>query len=117
MHIPKNYFHDRLVLLLLSVSTFAALLNTVLIFLRLDNSKTSYIIQYRANLGLGAYKSGDATTFWSFALFGLLILAIEVILSMRAFPIRRQYAIAICSLSLLLLVLSIVVSSALLTVS
>jgi len=117
MHIPKKYFHDRLVLLLLSASTFTALLNAVLIILRLDSSKSSYIVQYRANLGISAYKAGDSTAFWGFVLFGLFILAIEIILSMRAFTIRRQYAIAICSLCLLLLVLAIIVSSALLTLS
>jgi hypothetical protein len=115
MHIPKKYFHDRLILLLLSSSIFLAILNAVLILLRLDSSRGSYIIQYRGNLGLSAYKAGDSSTFVAFALFGLLIVGIEVILSMKAFNIRRQYAVIICALSLLLIILAIVVSNALLT--
>jgi hypothetical protein len=115
MHIPKNYFHDRLILLLLSSSAFLALLNAVLILLRLDSSRGSYIVQFRGNLGLSAYKAGDASTFISFVIFGLLVLAIQVVLSMRAFNIRRQYAVVICALSLLLIILTIVVSNALLT--
>ena len=115
MHIPKDYFHDRMILLFLSASTFFALLNSILILLRLDSSRGTYIIQYRANLGLSAYKAGDSTTFLSFVLFGFIILAFQVILSMRAFNIHRQYAIVISALSLLLLILSIVVSNALLT--
>lgn len=115
MHIPKKYFHDRLILLLLSASTFFALLNAVLILFRLDSSRGTYIVQYRANLGLSAYKAGDSTTFISFVLFGFLILGLQVVLSMRIFNVHRQYAVVVSVLSLLLLILSIVVSNALLT--
>lgn len=115
MQIPKNYFHDRLILLFLSASTFFALLNAVLILLRLDSSRGTYIVQYRANLGLSALKAGDSTTFIAFVMFGFIVLGFQVVLSMRAFSIHRQYALVLSSLCLLLLILSIIVSNALLT--
>lgn len=115
MLIPKNFFHDRVVLLLLSINTFLALLGSLLILLRLDSSRPDgYIVQYRANLGLSAFKSGGASTLVSFILFSLLILAFHTVLSMRIYPIRRHFAIAILALALLLLMLSIIVSNALL---
>ncbi len=114
MHIPKTYFHDRLILLLLSCSLFVTVLNTLLTLLRLDSSRGSYIVQYRGNLGLSAYKAGDSTTFIAFVIFGLMIFAFQIILGMRVYKIHRQYAVIVSALSLLLLVLTLIVSNSLL---
>lgn len=115
MHIPKNYFHDRIVLLLLSGSAFLALLTSILILLRLDTGRPDgYIVQYRANLGLSAFKSGGASVFISFIVFSAFVLAFHTMLSMRVYPIRRQFAVAILALGLLLLALSLIVTNALL---
>ena len=114
MHIPKNYFQDRFILLFLSCSLFAVILNSLLTLLRLDNSRGSYIVQYRGNLGLSAYKTGDSSTFIALVIFGLLIFGFQIALSMKAYKIRRSVAIAISALCLLLLIFTIIVSNALL---
>ena len=57
----KKFFHDRWILLLLSASLFVTVFNTLAILSRLDSSRGSYIVQYRDNLGLGAYKAGDSS--------------------------------------------------------
>lgn len=115
MQIPKRYFQDRLILLILSINTFLATLNSVLILLRMDSSRAdSYIVQYRANLGLSAFKVGGSSTFISFILFSLITLVFSAVLSMRVYPFHRQFAVAILSLTLLLLVLALIISNALL---
>lgn len=115
MEISKQYFHDRLVLLLLSCNTFLALLNGLLILLRLDSSRgDSYIVQYRANFGLSAFKAGGSSTFISFILFGLIIVVLSTLLSMRVHSFHRQFSVVILGLCLLLLVLTLIVSNALL---
>lgn len=115
MHIPKRYFHDRLVLLLLSVNTFLALLCSVLIALKIDSTRPEgYIIEYRSNLGLSAFKSGGAITIISFIVFSALVLVFHTVLSIRVYSIRRQFAVAVLGMGLLLLTLSIIVSNALL---
>jgi len=115
MHIPKNYFHDRTVLLLLSVNTFLALLGGILVLLKLDVGRPDgYIVQYRANLGLSAFKSGGASTLISFIIFSALVLVFHTLLSMRVYHIRRQFSVAILALGMLLLLLSVIVSNALL---
>jgi hypothetical protein len=115
MQIPKRYFHDRLVLLLLSVNTFLAILNSILVLLRMDSSRADrYIVEYRSNLGLSAFKAGGSSTFISFMLFSLITLAFSVLLSMRVYPFHRQFAVVILSLGLLLLTLAIIISNALL---
>ncbi len=115
MHIPKNYFHDRTVLLLLGANAFLALLGSVLILLKLDSSRPDgYIIQYRANLGLRAFKSGDSGPLLGFVVFSLLVFAFHTLLSVRIYSIRKHFAIAVLAMGLLLLALSIIVSNALL---
>jgi hypothetical protein len=115
MHIPKHYFHDRLVVLLISVNAFLALLGGILVLFRLDAGGSDvYIIQYRANLGLSAFKRGGPGPLLSFAVFGLLVLTIHILLSMRVYPIRRQLSVVILAMASLLLCLSIIVSNALL---
>lgn len=115
MRIPKKYFQDRTVLLLLSVNTFLALFGSVLILLRLDSGRSDgYIVQYRANLGLDAFKTGGASALLSFILFFGLVLAFHIVLSMRVYNVRRHFSAAILALGLLLLVVGIIVSNSLL---
>lgn len=115
MKVPEKYFHDRLVLLILSINTFVVLLNTILILLRLDSSNTdSYIVQYRANLGLSGFSVGSSVTFWSFILFSVLMLVGNAILSMRIYEFHRRYSVVILALSTLVIVLALIVTNALL---
>lgn len=115
MKAPEKYFHDRLILLILSVNTFIVLLNTVLILLRLDSSRTdSYIVQYRANLGLSGFEVGSSLTFFSFIAFSVLVLLGNTILSMRIYPSHRRYGVVMLALGTLVIVLSLIVTNALL---
>lgn len=112
---PKKYYHDHLVLLLLSINAFLALAGSLFILLKLATSHgNSYIVQYRPSLGVNSYKSGGVTDSLSFIAFAVLVLVAHVMLSLRAYHIHRQLAIAILGLGILLLVLTIIVSNALL---
>lgn len=115
MAMPKKYFHDHLVLLLLSIDTFLAFLASIFVLLRLSAGHgNGYIVQFRSNLGINAFKTGSVTELLSFIGFALLVLVVHTILSMRAYHIHRQLAITILGLGVLLLVLTIIVSNALL---
>jgi hypothetical protein len=112
---PKKYFHDHLVLLLLSINAFLAVAGSIVILVRLSTSHgTGYIVQYRANSGINDFKTGTVVDLISFAAFAMLVLAAHTMLSLRAYQIHRQLAIAILSLGILLLVLTIIISNALL---
>lgn len=113
--IPKKYFHDRTVLLLLTTNVFLAALTVIMILLRLNGGAgDGYIVEYRSNLGLSAFKSGGAATFFSFMVFAVLVLAFHTVLSMRVYEARRQFSVTVLAVALLLLILAIVVSNALL---
>ncbi len=112
---PKKYFQDHLVLLLLSTNIFLAFSSIVLVLVRLSAGHgSSYIVQYRSSLGINAFKTGSVIDLLSFIAFALLVVVIHTFLSMRTYPLHRQLAITILSVGILLLVLSIIISNALL---
>ena len=115
MAIPKGYFHDRLILLLLTITSFLAVLGSILVLLRLDPGRNEgYIVQNRTNLGISAFKVGHASDLLAFIVFLAIVLIVNTILSIKVYPIHRQFAIAILSMGLLLITLAIIVSNALL---
>ena len=113
--IPKKYFHDRLILLLLSINVFMAFLTTVWVLFKLDSGRSAgYIVQYRSSLGISALKTGDAGELIAFMGFAFMVLVIHSVLSVRAYTIKREVSVIILVLGILLLVMSMIVSNALL---
>jgi hypothetical protein len=114
MPVPKKYFHDRLVVLLLAINAFLVVVGAILVLFRIDSSRSAgYIIEYRANFGVGEFRTGKSLDLASFVFFQVVNIAIAVMLSMRIYNLRRHAAILLLSLAVLLSVLSIVVSNAL----
>ena len=116
MHIPDKYLHDKFILLLISINVFLAFLCLAVILLRIGvgQGSSDYIVQYRANLGISAFKSGSLAGIASFGLFTVLILATNILLSMRTYHLHRKLSVAILSLSAFLLAIAIIVSNSLL---
>ena len=118
MDIPKKYFHDKIILLLISINAFLALLTTAFVLWRFDANRTEgYFVQYRSNLGLNAYKVGGFDAFIAFVIFAVFVFVFHLIVSMRIFPVRKQMAIAVLGFGTILLSLTIVVSNALLVLA
>jgi hypothetical protein len=115
MTIPKKFFRDRTVLILLTLNIFLTLLATIWILLRLSSGHgSSYIVQFRPSLGINAYTPGSLLDILSFILFGWLVFGFQLLLSLKTYHIHRQLSISILALCVLLLVLTIIVSNALL---
>lgn len=113
MTIPKKYFQDRFVVLLLALNTLLALIVSLSVVFQLGGGE-GYIAEYRSSLGLSAFKPGNASTFIAFIFFALFILAFHTVMSMRIYRLHRQFAIVILAFGTLLIVLSGIVSNALL---
>lgn len=112
---PKKYFHDHLVLLLLSVNAFLAVAGSILVLVRLSTSHgTAYIVQYRSSERVSTFEKGTVIELLSFVAFMVLVFVINTMLSLKAYQIHRQLAIVILSLGILLLLLAIIISNALL---
>ncbi|HSD56277.1 MAG TPA: hypothetical protein VLA92_03930 [Candidatus Saccharimonadales bacterium] len=116
MHIPKKYLHDRVVLLLVSISAFLAFMCVALVLLRagIGQGVDGYIVQYRANLGLSAYQKDSVVPIISFIFFVLSTLVINVVLSIKTYSIRRTLSLTVLALGVLITLLSVIVSNALL---
>ena len=119
MNIPTKYLHDRLVLLLLSTNVFLALASSIFMVLQLSarHTATDYIVQCRdcSNTAyVNRFTHGSITELLSFILFALIVLAVHTMLSIRTYNIHRQLSITILGMGVLLLVITIIVSNALL---
>ena len=111
---PKRYFHDHLVLLLLSVNAFIAIAGSIYTLVRLSTSHgTGYIVQYRSNLGINAFKTGGVLELLSFIAFSLLVLVFHAMFSLRVYKINRHFTLAVLGMGVLLLSLSFIISNAL----
>jgi hypothetical protein len=114
MATPKKYFHDHFVLLLLSINSFLAVAGIIYILLKLTGSHgNGYIVQYRPSLGINEYQTGSVLQLISLVVFVALITAINAVLSYRIYKINRQLAVTLLSLGILLLILTIIISNAL----
>jgi|ERR1039458_21793 hypothetical protein len=115
MATPKKYFHDNFVLLLLSINVFLAFADSIYILVRLStNHGSGYIVQYRPSLGISAYQAGGILELFSFVGFAIIVLVTNTTLSLRAYKIHRQLAVVVLCLGILLLLLTIIISNALL---
>lgn len=111
----KNYFHDRMVLLLLSVNAFLTVLSVLSVLLRLQGGGEGFIVQYRENIGVSnAFKPGEIGQVLVFIVFAVLVLVVHGLLSYKVYHIRRQLSLFVLALGSLLLGLSIIVANALL---
>ena len=118
MHIPKHYFHDRSILVLSGINSLLVLIAVLFILLRVDPAKGgTHIVQYRSNLGIGAFKSGSISEFRVIAAFAITQYVFGWLLSMRLYVHRRHMSLVILALTMLLLILTVVVSNALLLVN
>jgi hypothetical protein len=88
----------------------------MLVLLRIGSGQggDGYIVQYRANLGISAFKTGSVTAILSFVGFVLLVAGCNILLSVRAYRLRRELSLTLLGLGILLLLLAIIVSNALL---
>ena len=116
MATKKHFLQDRAALLLVSGLAFLTVLAVILVLLKLGSGQgsSSYIVSYRASLGIDRYTTGTVGDILSFVAAALLIFVVSVTLAYRSYRIKRELSLAILSLSVPLLVFLIVVSNALL---
>lgn len=116
MATQKHFLQDRTALLLVSGMSFLTLVSVILVLLKLSNGQgtSSYIVSYRASLGIDRYATGTTRDIISFIVFAILVFSISLALSYKAYRIKRELSLVILALTSLLLVFLIVVSNALL---
>jgi len=113
MKIPKNYLHDRTILVLLAVNAALFLLSSLgALFGVNENQNLTSIVAYR-DVSKVQQISGPTSDLYQFAIFAVLVTASSVVLSLKLYPHRRHLAVGILALNTLLLIMSIVIFNAL----
>lgn len=116
MPIPKKFIRDKLILFIITFNVFLTFLCIALIAWRLSNGQTGeYIVQRHANLGIDQFTQGNVVPILSFIVFSLFILITSSLLSVKSYEIQRQLSLVTLGFGTLLLLMSIIVSNALLS--
>lgn len=90
------------------------ILVTVLTLFRLKSGDTEGLVgQYHSNLGLSAFQPGSVSTLISFIGFAVLVFVLHLVLSMRTYHRRKDYARVVLWMGLVLLLLLLIVTNAL----
>ncbi len=111
----KTYFHDRLVLLLLTVNAFISLAAILIIALNLGDTSSAYIIKYLPRLNiLDRQQVGGLGEILSFIAFIVIVFVFQLVVSRKLYHIRKHAAQMVLALSLILLIYALIVSYSLL---
>lgn len=116
LEISKKYIHDKVVLVLVSINVFVTFMSSAIILLRLSSGQesTGYFVQYRPAMGISAFSTGSTLDIVSFIVFSILVLALVVFLSIRAYPMRKELAFVILGVGAFLLLVNSIISNGLL---
>lgn len=121
MSIQKKYFYDKLVLVLLSALMFLTIVLTLSVVLRLGSGQgiSDYYIEYRqgpSHSTRGDFSpTGNVWAMLNFVWFALVTLAFSFIISFKVFRIKREIAVVVLALGVLLILLACIVSNVLLS--
>jgi hypothetical protein len=80
----------------------------------LTGSDDTYIVQYRANLGLDAYLAGSYLDILSFGIFAVIIYVFQFVVSKKLYTDRKGASLSILTLATILLVCALIVVNSLL---
>ncbi len=114
MPIPKSFFHDRLILLILSINTFLALALVATALLSINDASTGFIKEFRSDLGLDGYKAGGVLDIVAFAIFSLVLYAFQFLSATKIYHIRRHLSLIILLLAMIIYIFALMVINALL---
>ncbi len=116
MDLPKKYLQDRLILLLLTLMAILLAVGVSLVLLRFDPSRNpTTTAAYRPNISGTQYQSGKPIDIYALAVFMIFIAGSALLLSIRTYHIRRFLAVFILASTVFLLILSMIVSNALIS--
>ena len=116
METSKKYLHDRVILLLLTLMAVLLVVGVSLVLLRFDPSRNpATTIAYRPSITGTQYQSGRPLDIYLLAVFMVFTTATALLLSVRTYHIRRFISVFILASTVFLLVLSMIVSNALIS--
>lgn len=117
MDIPKKFWHDRLVLLLVTLMAILVVIGISVVLLRFDVSRNpTTIVAYRPNITGTQYLSGKPIDIYSMAVYMVVVSVAAVIISARVYVAKRPAAIFLLGSTVFLLILSTIVANSLISI-
>ena len=117
MEIPKKFFHDRTVLLLITLMAILVVIGVSVVLLRFDVSRNpTTIVAYRPNITGTQYISGKPIDIYSLAVFMIMASVAAVLISSRVYNAKRYAALFMLSSTIFLLILSTIVANSLISI-
>jgi hypothetical protein len=111
LKIPKNYFHDKSILTLISANGALLLVAVASVLFNVDSENNVSIISYRQSRAIQV--SGPTSDLYQFAIFALVVTLVSAVLSVKFYAHRRHLSISILGLNIVSLMLCLVVFNAL----
>lgn len=110
----KTYFHDRFILLILSINTFLAAALILKAIFAVSGDSAVFIREYRSNLGLDGYEAGGIKDILAFAVFAVIVYGFQVYSSLKIYHIRKHLSLIILIMTTVIFIFSLLVINALL---
>lgn len=120
MPTSKKYLYDKTILFLASLLVFVALITIFAILLRLGSGQgiSDYYIEYRQgpthSIRGDFGPTGSVWSMLNFVWFTLVTVAFGFVLSVRTYKLKREVAVTVLALSIILLIITCVISNVLL---
>lgn len=116
METSKKFLHDRLMLLLVTLVSLLLVIGVLSVLIRFDVSKNpTTIIAWRPNVSGSSYQSGRPIDIYSLAIFMVLSAVAGVFLAFRTYKIQRSISVFMLSATNFILLLSVIVANALIS--
>lgn len=116
MEISKKFLHDRLMLLLITILAVLVAIGVSTVLVRFDVAKNpTTIVAYRPNISGSSYQSGKAIDIYSLAVFMVITASAAALIGNKVYALRRELAGFTLSAGIFLLILSIIVANALIS--
>jgi hypothetical protein len=115
MDAKRRFSHDYLILIVNGFNVVLTIFLLILILVSVDSlNNSTYFVQYRPSLGLNSFKTGSSLDIFSFFVFALIFLFINLFLTYRTYKINRNFSVLISLMTTLLLILAIFEANSLL---
>lgn len=116
MDSTRKFLHDRIILLLATLIAVLLAIGILSVLIRFDISKNpTTIVAWRPNISGSSYQSGKPIDIYSLAIFMAVIGLGGTFLAYRSYALRRFISVFILASSCFLLLVSVIVANALIS--
>ena len=110
----SHYWHDRVLLTWLTLVGLLALVNLLIVFLRVDSSQATTELVYWTVGGVPQFDIQPANRLYVFGLYPLVVAVVSGAVSFRLFRSARSLACLVLVLAALVVVINLVVANSVL---